>query len=540
MEHSDTVILFVQTNLNSDLENFETLIQSLSVYNMLCTILVSSDDTNLSQLLDAHTPEYITIELYKGKIFSMNEEVLSRISLFKYVLYMDDTFKMFNLKKAAHGAKHLINDSYKQVPKHCSKDDYKAYIPYRVFFKSPQHNMLCTLTLKNLLTDGFTHAPDTRLNDGSFNMLFNKIIEANTIFTPEYVTSEKLRQTNSIPFHTQTAHFINTYNTSSFHWNFFVPSLINVSNLTEAITTYKLKLINIPHFEYVFSMCMKSLKYNTNYIQTTHPHQNKINLTQQNKLVDSSSPPPHLNTTIVTAFIELDIVRPPKRTTATYDYMDKCADTLSIPQPMIIFVSESIIDRVIIFRENIGLSHLTRVIKVTQDDLYMINNLSEIETNVKKNRPPYNIAKYILAVNSRYNLIKRAIEYNAFNTDFFSWVDFSAGHVVNITKNNRLIYSNTERVRISVIGRVSEWTGHPHKKEVSKFSYDHKCCGGGIFIAHKLPMLELIKLHDEEFIKLMKAGFCINDDKLLYIIFTKYPYLFDTYVSGYQSIISKL
>ena len=183
---------------------------------------------------------------------------------------------------------------------------------------------------------------------------------------------------------------------------------------------------------------------------------------------------------------------------------------------------------------------ITQIIKVSQDDLYQLPNLTKIEDNVQKNNPPYNIAKYVLAVNTRYSLIKRSIEINPFNTDYFAWVDFSAGHVVDIPEGQTVTYSNPERVRISVIGRVSEWSGRPSKKEVSKFAYDHKCCGGGVFIAHKYPMLELIKRHDEEFERLMNAGFCINDDKLLFIIFTKYPYLFDTYVSGYKNILSKL
>ena len=53
-------------------------------------------------------------------------------------------------------------------------------------------------------------------------------------------------------------------------------------------------------------------------------------------------------------------------------------------------------------------------------------------------------------------------------------------------------------------------------------------------------MLELIKLHDIEFQNLMKLGYCINDDKMVFLIFEKYPQLFDMYVSGYKCLLTKI
>ena len=52
-------------------------------------------------------------------------------------------------------------------------------------------------------------------------------------------------------------------------------------------------------------------------------------------------------------------------------------------------------------------------------------------------------------------------------------------------------------------------------------------------------MKELIDLHHEMYVKLMNLGYNINDDKLLFLIFEKYPYLFDTYMSGYEYMLLK-
>ena len=76
-------------------------------------------------------------------------------------------------------------------------------------------------------------------------------------------------------------------------------------------------------------------------------------------------------------------------------------------------------------------------------------------------------------------------------------------------------------------------------KAQTYFKYNYKCCGGGIFIGHKDIMMEFIKLHDIEFKHLAKLGYCINDDKLLFILFEKYPQLFDMYTCGYSSLLTK-
>ena len=46
--------------------------------------------------------------------------------------------------------------------------------------------------------------------------------------------------------------------------------------------------------------------------------------------------------------------------------------------------------------------------------------------------------------------------------------------------------------------------------------------------------------HNIEFQKLMNMGYYINDDKLLFLIYEKYPHLFDTYVCGYERLLTKI
>ena len=239
------------------------------------------------------------------------------------------------------------------------------------------------------------------------------------------------------------------------------------------------------------------------------------------------------NLTIVTGFLDIKIKRPAKSNTPnqTYDYIEKSRGTLQIPQYMVIYCSEGLIEDISKIREEYGLLDKTKIIKITlEDNLYMADKLDKIRENVAKNNPPYDIPEYILAVNSRYGYLQNAIENNYFNTEYFAWVDFSASHIVNIPPNKIIPNPSHEKVRIGWIARYSN----------NEFVYNHHCLGGGIFSGHKEIMMELIKLHHKEFVKLMEMGYNINDDKLLFIIMEQNPYLFDIYYSDYKSLFVKL
>jgi len=193
-------------------------------------------------------------------------------------------------------------------------------------------------------------------------------------------------------------------------------------------------------------------------------------------------------------------------------------------------VSEDIVEHVINTRNKLGLVKKTKIIKVTEKDLYMYEYLSRITENVKKNNEIYNKPKYIMAVNARYNYMRRAIEKNHFGSEYFTWIDFSASHIVEFPKNFKFSYNDVNKIRTSWIARFKR----------GGFRYNHKCIGGGIFMGHKDIMMELIKLHDKFFLKIMNMGYNINDDKLLWLIFEKHPELFNLYFASYGHMLHKI
>jgi hypothetical protein len=236
------------------------------------------------------------------------------------------------------------------------------------------------------------------------------------------------------------------------------------------------------------------------------------------------------NMTIVTGFFNLKTQKIHKRSCQIYEYLEQSKYTLSLRQNMVIFLSEDEIQYVTDYRESIGLSNMTKIIKIDENDLYMIDQYEKLVEITSKNIPPYNNPKYIMAVNSRYKYMEKAINSNYFNTDYYSWIDFSGGHIIDFSKKQYITYNKKNTVRICWIARYKTKKG---------FTYNHQVLGGGLFIAHKNTMKKYCELHNTEFTNLMNKGIIINDDKLCFFIFEKYPELFDIYFSSYKDMLTK-
>jgi hypothetical protein len=340
---------------------------------------------------------------------------------------------------------------------------------------------------------------------------YNRIIKSNRIF--KNLTIEDLKQKN----------IVNNYKPFQYTLG---PSVIRIKNFI--LPTFFLKknlFIENLYWKELLSYTNSTKLFKIKKIDediTVSENFNKEYIENLNKEV-----------TIVTGYLNIKIKRPSKSNTENqiYDYIEKSRGTLQIQQYMVIYCSEDITKDVIKMRKEFGLLDKTKIIKITlENDLYMRDKLDIICKNVAKNNPPYDIPEYILAVNSRYNYIQNAIENNYFNTDYFAWVDFSASHIVNIPQNKIIQLKSQEKIRIGWIARYSN----------NQFIYNHYCLGGGVFMGHKEIMMELIKIHHSEFLKLTEMGYNINDDKLLFIIMEQYPYLFDTYYSDYKSLFIKL
>jgi hypothetical protein len=346
-----------------------------------------------------------------------------------------------------------------------------------------------------------------------YNLAYENINES-LIDNKNYITSNlTILQKNNIKCNNN----INYKNYVEKNFNrLFVPSVIKVSLLMN----YTNDLKNDEHSELIF------FKYNN---INRHILCKDINF----KIIDSKYKISNINDdlTIVTGFIKLNEPKIHKNSKQVYEYLTECEKTLKININMVIYISKELYNDVYNIRKKYDLLEKTKIIEVNiEKDLYFYEHLKQIENNVSKNIQAYSSAKKILSVVSRYNYLENAITNNYFNSKYFSWLDFSAGHIVKIPDS--LIFNDifNDKILIAWIGRYNNGI----------FKFNYKVFAGGFFMGKKESMLKLIKLHNEQFKLLMDYGYTINDDKLLFFIYEKNPYLFKTYFSDYSLIITKI
>jgi hypothetical protein len=470
------LVLFLQTKNSKDCSNYLTYIKQL---NLDCLIYMR-EDNNISGFPTKN------VHYYKDTFFHF-DIISNKLKDYDYLLYFDDNSVL--------------------------DKNINTYIELSNQILEKDNNI--DQVIFNTINEKFTATTIRNINVRIPIVDNNELDDYNTF---ERITDIILDKSNPYPKTDYTEmNYENYLNKKYPIFNFrLLPSLIRCKKLLLENDLFK-----NDHFEYIFSQKMEKYDFKSCYLNYDLKQvQNK------NVIVNNGD-----NITIVSAFIKLDIKRSAKRSTQKYDYIEKSKDTLSLNHNMVIYVSSELIDYIQDFRTNLNLIDKTKIIEVSREDLYLLDKIDIIKKNCVKNCKPYDIPEYILAVNTRYNLVKNAIDNNYFNTDLFSWIDFAAGHTVNIPKNFKINYSKADKIRISWIGRI--------KKSKNIFIYNHKCLGGGVFIGHKNIMIEFIKIHDIEFQKLMNMGYCINDDKLLFLIYEKYPHLFDIYGSSYSDILIK-
>lgn len=310
---------------------------------------------------------------------------------------------------------------------------------------------------------------------------------------------------------------------------FLIPSIIKTSlllNYSSSNLSHVCLSSNNIHSEFIFlQTCIELTRTVIETSETMRVLQyNPLCNLKLNKNVNS-------DLTMVTGFITLNEQKIQKYAYQTYTYKDASIKTLQMNVNMVIYITSDLYEFVLEKRTEFGLIHKTKIIQIQSEDyLYEFGKFDRITESIKKNHPNYSSAKKMLSVLARYNYLKDCIENNYFNNTYFAWIDFGAGHIVDIPQN--IVFDNCfgNQVRIGWVARYNR----------NKFKYNHKVLAGGFFIGNKSAMLELIEKHNQYFNILLDYKFVINDDKLLFFIFESNPFLFDTYFTSYANILQRV
>ncbi len=485
------LLLFVKLKNNNSIEKtIDSFIENCSEFNLITkTICLVNNENELIKLRNKYNK--ITILKYKLEFDLKNQ--INLINRYDYLIYVDDNW-LFHTKYK------FITDSLYLL----KKNQYN-----QVFFTNINNNEKKIFPKKNNIYEIINQ--DLELDKSYFKYELIKQILLENYKENNYDHKLKQFQQNNSKPDLINYEIYNDLKNNYINWKQFklIPSIIDTNifkiiKLSLPKNIYKERLFADEYDFHKFKSCYLT-KNLTNYID--------------NNIIEK---PDYNNITIVTGFLEV-IKTAHKRSTQKYSYFERAIPTLNIPQNMVIFIEKKNREFVENIRKKNNLLDQTIIIEIDKTDLYMYENIDKLQENCNKNWPPYNNPYFIMVVNSRYKYIQYCIDHKLFNTDYYAWIDFSASHIVNIPDKMKIYGKNKHKIRISWIAR-------------QRLTFNHKCLGGGIFIGHKSIFPEYIKLHDKEFRILLENGYCINDDRLLFIMFLKYPELFDISFSGYKNM----
>ena len=152
-----------------------------------------------------------------------------------------------------------------------------------------------------------------------------------------------------------------------------------------------------------------------------------------------------MTATIVTALY--DINRDKKGDGRTFDeYLMWFKETLKVKSPMVIFVDESLKDFVEENREGLPTKIVTEPLESTPY-YYLNDRIQEVITTdeykkriLSPNRLECKLSLYNVIIFSKFPWVKRVIEDNPFNSEYFMWMDaglsrFFESHEVDVTKS---------------------------------------------------------------------------------------------------------
>ncbi len=246
-----------------------------------------------------------------------------------------------------------------------------------------------------------------------------------------------------------------------------------------------------------------------------------------------------MNTTFVTAF--MNIYNKPvmgRDLEWRFNHFEKIANTnINI----CLFISNSYYE---VFKDKLNnLENVKVYISEFENSwIYDIINKYKDKINLPNNR---NIEKdtkeYILLMNQKIEYVKRIIDLNPWNSDYFAWIDFNINHVFRNSENTCKYLNNFSKIQLSgeFLFVPGCWNKHSHKNILLDNIHWRFC--GGYFIGDKSSVLKFNELYEKYF-----PEFIENHFKLIWEV-NFWTWLeneksmhFDWYSSGHDDTIIQI
>lgn len=200
----------------------------------------------------------------------------------------------------------------------------------------------------------------------------------------------------------------------------------------------------------------------------------------------------------------------------------------------VIFTDEENYDFIYSLRNNELLKNKTKIIKINIQDFYMYKYIEYLKNDFERDHENsfQNIDLYLIW-NEKISFVKKAIDYNFFNSNYYAWCDFGC------VRNNLYPYiyltnfpniSKISKNKIYMIKTKCDFNDDDYKNPYNnRFRYLSGSISGSFFIGNKNLLLKMYDLYyNEILINYIKNNLFIGKDQILYIsLYLSYPELFE-------------
>ena len=249
--------------------------------------------------------------------------------------------------------------------------------------------------------------------------------------------------------------------------------------------------------------------------------------------------------TLITSYIDLSKYENLSTKRSRNDYLYWSEFVLKLKFNMIFYVEEDTVDFVINKRKEYGLLNKTIVNVISLEGTKYYDKREEIRENIKKNTifidtPEYykTTNNYLMVMWNKFHLMRRTINENPFNNNYFGWIDFGIKHLLNLSDEKlniieSLIYPDTPLFKIMELSRTFKY----QNEDLMKMAVTYSVIACGYFTAHKDIMIKVLNLFDKKLEHTLNNKIPMIDENILALTYTDNPDLFKLYYGNYFSIL---
>lgn len=247
------------------------------------------------------------------------------------------------------------------------------------------------------------------------------------------------------------------------------------------------------------------------------------------------------NWTFVTGYFDLTVCEDASKSInerPSNFYLEAANTTMGLDVNLVVYCEEKYLENLSKLRPA-HLKSKTKYIVCTFDDFPLNKYRNKIIENRKKcpSADDRNTPSYYLFCMARYEMIKRMIDTNPFNSTHFAWINICIERYGyrNVAALNGVINEYRDKFSTCYIDYIPN-TLINDLPEYFKWGRCSLC--SGFFTGNNVYMRKFCELVEEQFMEYLEKGYGHADEQLYSPIYFKHPEIFEVYYGDYKSMVT--